>query len=125
MAAIVGAVLSISMFTALPAAISPACADTVTAGDGATATVADIVAGGSAIHIEGTGWTHPTNGTGSTIGVKLGDAVTTEPASGPVINPATGTSADSVPTSPSRPRPTPTRRWRPRGPSAPPIRCDC
>ncbi|OJU86290.1 MAG: hypothetical protein BGO11_02675 [Solirubrobacterales bacterium 70-9] len=94
MAAIVGAVLSISMFTALPAAISPACADTVTAGDGATATVADIVAGGSAIHIEGTGWTHPTNGTGSTIGVKLGDAVTTEPASGPVINPATGTSAD-------------------------------
>lgn len=80
----------------LTATAAPAVADTATASDGATATVADIVASGNSIHIDGTGWTHPTNGTGSTIGVKLGDALTTEPASGAVINPATGESADSL-----------------------------
>jgi len=76
-------------------AVAPASADTGTAVDGATATVSDVVLSNSAIHLEGTGWTTaPGSGVGSTIAVKLGDALTTEPASGPVINPATGTSAD-------------------------------
>lgn len=74
----------------------PANADTVTASDGATATVSDVVATGNAIHIDGTGWKHPSNGTGSTIGIKLGDALTTEPASGPVTNPATGQPATGL-----------------------------
>ena len=91
-AAIVATALGFSALGVLPT--GTAYADTQSAGDGATATVADVVSSGSAIHIEGTGWTHPTSGTGSTIAVKLGDALNTEPKDGPVTNPATNESAD-------------------------------
>lgn len=91
-ALIVAATLGFSALGALPST-GVAYADTQTS-NGGTATVADVVSTGSAIHIEGTGWTHPTSGTGSTIAVKLGGALNTEPASGPVTNPATGESAD-------------------------------
>ncbi|MFT3968899.1 MAG: Ig-like domain repeat protein [Micropruina sp.] len=91
-ALIVAATLGFSALGVLPTA-GVAYADTQEH-NGGTATVADVVASGSAIHIQGTGWTHPTSGTGSTIAVKLGDALNTEPVSGPVTNPATGESAD-------------------------------
>lgn len=71
-------------------ASQPASAATGTVG-GASATAADTVVTGTAIHVEGTGWTHPGGG-GSVIGVKL-DSGMTEPASGPVTNPATGSPA--------------------------------
>ena len=91
-----GAVLAASAAVALGLGLAtvPAGADTQTSGS-ASATVADVVVTGRAIHIEGTGWiVGTTPGNGSTIAVKLGDALDTEPASGPVTNPATGTSAD-------------------------------
>ena len=70
----------------LGAIAGPAHADTGTSGT-ASATVADVIAQGNAIHIEGTGWTggsDPANG--STIGIKLdGDSI--DPATGPVTNP--------------------------------------
>ncbi|WP_051681740.1 hypothetical protein [Cellulomonas sp. HZM] len=95
-AVIVASALTASALTISPWAVDAAHADTVTASDGASATVADVVSSGNAIHLEGSGWTTtPTSHNGSTIGVKLGDALTTEPKSGPVTNPATGTSADA------------------------------
>ncbi|WP_265333832.1 hypothetical protein [Nocardioides sp. Kera G14] len=92
-----GAVVASALSLTALAVLSPSAhGDTVTAAGGATATVADAVAVGKAIHITGTGWTGGTNpANGSTIGVKLGDALDTEPAAGPVTNPATGSSADN------------------------------
>ena len=83
-------------------AVSPVHADTQThAATGATATVADTVVAGQSIHLEGTGWTGGNNpADGSTIAVKLGSQgaeagmLGTEPATGAVVNPGTGTSAD-------------------------------
>lgn len=91
-AVVVATALAFSALGVLPTA-GVAYADTQMS-NGGTATVADVVSTGSAIHIEGTGWTHPSSGTGSTIAVKLGGALDTEPAAGPVTNPATGQSAD-------------------------------
>jgi len=94
-AAVVASALTLSALTVSPWATDAAHADTQSSGT-ASATVADVVSVGHAIHIEGTGWTTaPGSGNGSTIGVKLGDALTTEPASGPVTNPFNGTSADA------------------------------
>jgi|GEM_PF-825476 len=91
-AALVASAVTLSAINLVTA--GAAHADTQSAADGATATVADVVSSGSAIHISGTGW-QTAAGDGSTIAVKLGDALATEPKSGPVTNPATGTSADA------------------------------
>jgi hypothetical protein len=72
---------------------TPASADTGTSGS-ASATVADAVAVGGIIHIEGTGWTNAGDG-GSTLGIKL-DSGNTEPSSGPPINPASGTATTGL-----------------------------
>lgn len=92
-AVIVATALGFSALGVLPSATVAAYADTQTS-NGGTATVADVVSSGRAIHIEGTGWKTSSDGTGSTIAVKLGGALDTEPKSGPVTNPATNQSAD-------------------------------
>jgi len=91
-AALVASAVTLSAINLVAA--GAAHADTQSAADGATATVADVVSSGSAIHISGTGWLNAKPNNGSTIAVKLGEATSTEPKSGPVINPADGTSAD-------------------------------
>ncbi|MEA5119321.1 MAG: hypothetical protein VB036_17125, partial [Propionicimonas sp.] len=72
---------------------APAQADTGSSG-AASATVADTVVTGTSIHLEGSGWVHPTDG-GSVIGVKL-DSQSIEPVAGPVTNPATGDPATGL-----------------------------